>query len=37
MIDRISKDIFSFFEMNAIQDILIELITIRTIEIIKKN
>ena len=36
IIERINKDIFSFFDMNAIQEILIELKDIRIIDKIKK-
>jgi hypothetical protein len=36
IIERISKEIFSFLDIKAIQEILIELKTISIIEIIKK-
>jgi len=36
IIDRTNKDIFSFFEMKAIQEILTELSAIKIIEMIKK-
>jgi len=36
IIERISNEIFSFFDINAIQEILIELKDMRIIEIIKK-